>query len=147
MEHSIVICEVHSINRSWGAACPKSSLQPLVDSGEFRRVGEREVPWPAFVVSVRNDLLASQAAEIRSALDIVAGYARRLKTSAASAQLISDTYGLKPVDAERWLSTVEWSRSHERPDDALRAVIAALAAQGAIESTDVDLDDLWFRLG
>lgn len=120
--------------------------QPLVDAGEFRRVGEREVPWPAFVVSVRDDLLAPHAGAIRSILDIVAGFAQRLKIGDDTAQLVSDTYGLRLPDAERWLSTVEWSSSHERPDDALRTVVAALAAQGAIDSTAVDLATLWFRL-
>lgn len=121
--------------------------QPLVDSGEFRRVGEHEVPWPAFVVSVREDILASHAAGIRSVLDIVGDYARRLKSGAETARLVSETYGLEPGDAERWLSTVDWNYSHERPDDGLRRVIAALAAQGAIDTTNVDLDDLWFELG
>jgi sulfonate transport system substrate-binding protein len=120
--------------------------QPLVDAGEFRRVGEREVPWPAFVVSVREDLLTLHAGAIRETLDIVAGYAQRLKAGADSARLVSDNFGLELHDAARWLSTVEWSRSHERPDYSLRTVIAALAAQGAIESTDVDLGDLWFHL-
>ena len=120
--------------------------QPLVDSGEFRRVGEREVPWPAFVVAIRKDLLEPFAGDIRIVLDTVASYAQRLRTGANSAQLVSETYGLDLRDAERWLSRVKWSRSHERPDSALRTVIAALGAQGAIESTDVDLDELWFPL-
>jgi sulfonate transport system substrate-binding protein len=120
--------------------------QPLVDAGEFRRIGEREVPWPAFVISVREDLLASHAGEIGGALDIVAGYAQRLKVGDDSARLVSDAYGLDLHDAERWLSMVDWSRSNERPDDALHAVIEALAAQGAVGSTDVDLDDLWYRI-
>jgi sulfonate transport system substrate-binding protein len=85
--------------------------QPLVDAGEFRRVGEREVPWPAFVVSVREDLLTLHAGAIRETLDIVAGYAQRLKAGADSARLVSDNFGLELHDAARWLSTVEWSRS------------------------------------
>ena len=120
--------------------------QPLVDAGEFRRVGEREVPWPAVVVAVRRDVLESCGNDVRDVLDIAAGYAQRLKSGADSAQRISDTFGIELRDAERWLSMVEWSRSHERQDASLRAVIAALAAQGAIESIDVDLDDLWFAL-
>jgi ABC-type nitrate/sulfonate/bicarbonate transport system substrate-binding protein len=120
--------------------------QPLVDSGEFRRIGEREVPWPAFVVSARDWLLESHATEVRGALDIVAGYAQRLKTGADSAHVVSDIYDIGLRDAERWLSKVEWSHSHGRPDEALQRVIAALDAQGAIETTAVDLDDLWFQL-
>ena len=120
--------------------------QPLVDSGEFRRIGDRAVPWPAFVVSVRNDVLETCGVDGRNVLDIVAGYAQRLKTGADSAHRVSETYGIELRDAERWLSMVEWSRSNERPDDALQSVVQALAAQGAIPSSDVDLDDLWFRL-
>ena len=120
--------------------------QPLVDSGEFRRIGERAVPWPAFVVSVRNDVLETCGDDVRKVLDIVAGYAQRLKTGADSAHRVSETYGIELRDAERWLSMVEWGRSNERPDDALQSVVQALVAQGAIPSSDVDLDDLWFRL-
>ena len=120
--------------------------QPLVDSGEFRRVGEREVPWPAVVVAIRRDVLESSGNFVRNVLDIVARYAQRLKSGADSAQKVSETFGIELRDAERWLSMVEWSRSHKRPDAALQAVIAALAAQGAIESNDVDLDDLWYHL-
>ena len=120
--------------------------QPLVDSGEFRRVGEREVPWPAVVVAVRRDVLEPFGNDVRDVLDIVAGYAQRLKSGADSAQRISETFGIELRDAERWLSMIEWGRSHERPDAALRAVIAALAAQSAIESIDADLDDLWYGL-
>ena len=70
--------------------------QPLVDSGEFRRIGERAVPWTAFVVSVRNDVLETCGDDVRNVLDIVAGYAQRLKTGADSAHRVSETYGIEP---------------------------------------------------
>ncbi len=53
--------------------------QPLVDAAEFRRIGEREVPWPAFVVAARRDILESRGRELRTVLDIAAAEARKLK--------------------------------------------------------------------
>jgi len=118
--------------------------QPLVDCGEFRRVGEREVPWPAFVVSARRDFLDAHATRLRAVLKIVASYCVTLKHGHGSAKLISDTYGIALADAERWLAGVQWADHHERPTKALERVKNALASQGA--AVAVSLDDLWYSL-
>lgn len=119
--------------------------QPLVDCGEFRRVGEREVPWPAFVVSARRDFLDAHATRLRAVLKIVASYCVTLKHGDGSAKLISDTYDIALADAERWLAGVQWAHHHERPTKALERVKDALVSQGAIEVA-VSLDDLWYSL-
>jgi ABC-type nitrate/sulfonate/bicarbonate transport system substrate-binding protein len=116
--------------------------QPLVDSGEFRRIGEREVPWPAFVVSARNDFLEKNANALRAALDIVATYCEKLKHDDKSAQLISNTYGIAPADAERWLVGVRWTNDLERPDAALERIKTALLSQGAI-APSTTIDEVW----
>ena len=124
----------------------KHMTQPLVDNGEFRRVGVREVPWPAFVVSVRKDVLAARAADIRHVLDIAARYARNLKRRTSAPRLVADTYGLALRDAKAWHADVRWSAGYRRPSAALRKVIAALRAQGAIGSDAVSLDRIWQAL-
>ncbi len=124
----------------------KHMTQPLVDSGEFRRVGIREVPWPAFVVSVRKDVLATRAAEVRSVLDTASRYARNLKRRASAPQLVADTYGLALHDARAWLDDVRWSSGYRRPGGALRKVVVALQAQGAIDSGAVDIERIWQAL-
>ncbi len=121
----------------------KHMTQPLVDNGEFRRVGQREVPWPAFVVSVRRSLLPAAAPALRCMLDIVARYGRNLSRNQSAPALIAETYGLRLRDAESWLATVRWSGSYRRPNAALERTIRALEAQGVIAAGTGDLDALW----
>ncbi len=120
--------------------------QPYVDNGEFRRVGERQVPWPAFVVSVRRDFVSRNASVLRGMLDIVARYAGNVKRRKSSAALIASTYGLQRADAERWLADVRWGTGYRRPLAALQRVHRALSAQGVIESSHFDADQVWHRI-
>ena len=116
--------------------------QPLVDSGEFRRIGEREVPWPAFVISARNDFLETNADALRAALDIVANYCQKLKDDDESVRLISDACDIALADAERWLASVRWTNDRQQPAAALERIKSALISQGAIEPT-ATIDTLW----
>ena len=116
--------------------------QPLVDSGEFRRIGEREVPWPAFVISARNDFLKTNAAALRAVLDIVATYCQDLKTDDESAQYISDTCSITPADAERWLAGVRWTNDRRQPTAAIERIKTALVSQGAIAPT-ATIESVW----
>ena len=125
----------------------KHMTQPLVDAGEFRRVGERAVPWPAFVVSVRRDYVAEHAATLRSVLGIVRSFAKQLKQGKESALLISQSYDIDLADAESWLEHVQWSSGTDCPKDALLRVIDALQAQGVIAQAKPDaIDSIWHSL-
>ncbi|MEO1204532.1 MAG: ABC transporter substrate-binding protein, partial [Pseudomonadota bacterium] len=122
----------------------KHTTQPLVDAGEFRRIGERAVPWPAFVVSARRDYLAEHADVLSAVLRTVRDFAARLKTGADSAELVSRRYGIKTVDVEAWLEHVEWSRDARCPDDALRRAVDALTAEGVLTArTATGIDEIW----
>ena len=120
--------------------------QPLVDSGEFRRVGQREVPWPAFAVSVRRDILRSHSRQIRAVLDVVTRYASNLKRRKTAPSLIAKTYGIRLADAEKWLAAVRWGGSYRRPTTALARVFTALEAQKVIAPGHYDADDVWHHL-
>ncbi|MGB5627058.1 MAG: hypothetical protein WBM61_15090, partial [Woeseiaceae bacterium] len=117
--------------------------QPLVDSGEFRRVGQREVPWPAFAVSVRHQILASRAHQIRAVLDVVTRYASNLKRRKTAPSLIADTYGIRLADAERWLATVRWGGSYRRPTAALARIAKALETQAVMTAGRYDPNKVW----
>ena len=120
--------------------------QPLVDAGEFRRIGERVVPWPAFVVSARQGYLSDSADELRRCLAIVAGYAARLKHGADSAELISKTYEIDLTDASAWLADVRWSQDHGYPAEDIHRVLTALRSQGVIPDAEVSASALWHAL-
>jgi ABC-type nitrate/sulfonate/bicarbonate transport system substrate-binding protein len=120
--------------------------QPLVDSGEFRRVGQREVPWPAFAVSVRRQILSSHARQIRAVLDVAARYANKLKRRKSAAALIADTYGIRLADAESWLTSVRWGMGYRRPTAALLRVAKALEKQQLVAIERFDPDQVWYRI-
>lgn len=117
--------------------------QPLVDAGEFRRVGQREVPWPAFVVSVRRRILNTHNQQIRSVLDIVARYANNLRRRRTAPSLIADTYGIRLADAEKWLGGVRWGTSYRCPTAALARVATALGKQQVVDTERFDPSQVW----
>jgi len=123
----------------------KHMTQPLVDSGEFRRIGERIVPWPAFVVSARREFLATGAEHLATALDIAAESARKLKAQDDAAKIIAGRYGITRKGAEEWLHDVRWANSGPQAPAALDRVIAALSAQGAIDAAQAARTNLWYR--
>jgi ABC-type nitrate/sulfonate/bicarbonate transport system substrate-binding protein len=124
----------------------KHMTQPLVDNGEFRRIGERVVPWPAFVVSAHPAALDRHGDRLRPVLDIVHETAASLQTSADGPARIADAYGISVGDAAAWLDTVRWGRDYTRPSEALERVVAALIAQGAVSSPSAATEELWYAL-
>ena len=124
----------------------KHMTQPLVDAGEFRRVGERAVPWPAFVVSVRREYLHEDSGALRQVLDIVSEFAEQLKNRRDAAELISRTYGIEISDSQAWLADVRWSNDHDCPKAALQRAIKALSAQRVIAADAPGIDAIWHSL-
>ncbi len=124
----------------------KHMTQPLVDSGEFRRVGERAVPWPAFVVSVHPEALARHGRALKRVLDTVALQAAELKAQPDAAEQIAEAYDISVRDAGAWLEGVRWGEDYAVPVNALERVLDALLAQGAIEARPSSVYELWHSL-
>lgn len=121
----------------------KHMTQPLVDAGEFRRIGERAVPWPAFCVSVRQAVAEQHAATLRRVFEATWHASNALLARADRVSLVSRRYHVAEPEAERWLASVRWHAGFDRPDEALGRVLRALVAQGSLADIDVDLDRLW----
>ena len=124
----------------------KHMTQPLVDAGEFRRVGERAVPWPAFVVSVRPAFLEEYGRVIREILDVVGQYATTLAEDPDAAALISERYGISLPDAAAWLETVRWHHDYACPAGALARIVEALRLGGVLDEVPADPGDAWSNL-
>lgn len=120
--------------------------QPLVDSGEFRRVGQRIVPWPAFVVTVRRELLPRRVDSIRGVLETVDREAKNFMRRKGAVDLIADTYGLARTDSAKWFSKVHWSTGFRVPRVALERVISALSEQQVLKNSGADPEAVWFQL-
>lgn len=122
------------------------TTQPLVDSGEFRRVGERLVPWPAFVVSVRTSVLEKQATGIRRMLEIVNESCRQFKQNPDAVSIISKKFDIKPDDASTWFDLVEWNDDFDCPTKTIEQIISYLEQVHIVQPTQAAAADVWFDL-
>lgn len=124
----------------------RTMTQPFVDSGEFRRVGERWVPWPAFVVAVREDVLEKRADEVRKVFEVIDTQCQSLMDDPHAVELISERYELDPAQTQDWFNHVRWHIGFDQPTKDLELVIDYLEKVGIVDSVGAKPDDIWRSL-
>ncbi|MBD0256141.1 MAG: ABC transporter substrate-binding protein [Cytophagales bacterium] len=87
----------------------KAMTQPLVDKGEFRRVGECPTPWPSFVIAARRETLESRRDDLQQMLAVIGRAARAFKQNPDAIRMVSDRYGIKPEDVAAWFVHTRWA--------------------------------------
>jgi ABC-type nitrate/sulfonate/bicarbonate transport system substrate-binding protein len=108
--------------------------QPVVDSGEFVRVGIQETPWPAFVVVASNDVLERRGNDLTGALAVVAATAAELGGRDDLLDVIADRFDLRPETVADWRAVTEWAEAAENLSvDVLSDVQATLLRLGRID--------------
>lgn len=111
----------------------KYTTKPLVDQGEWRRIGECPTPWPCFVVVVRNELIREQAEAIKNVLDIVRDSCQQLKNNSDAVHLIARHYHLQTEDAASWFRDVSWAADNSIERSLLHQVMDTLLELNLIE--------------
>jgi ABC-type nitrate/sulfonate/bicarbonate transport system substrate-binding protein len=110
----------------------KFMTKPLVESGQFRRVGEFVAPWPAFVVCVAENAWRQRQAEIRALVAAVLESTLAISAAPDSARRIASHYGLTAADVTAWLGTTRWATRVEIDPAELDRVLAVLVALGLV---------------
>lgn len=88
----------------------KFMTKPLVDAGEFRRVGETPTPWPCFVIAARDEVIEQKGPALRKLLAVINQAARDFQQAPEKAlPLISQRFHLQPADAKAWFASTRWS--------------------------------------
>jgi len=124
----------------------KYMTQPLVDDGEFRRIDDRVVPWPAFVVAVRNEVLQEHAASVRAVLRIVADTCDQLESDPGACQVIAQRYDLLLEDAFKWLERTSWNNDFKYPAESFQKVYESLKMLNLLDDPTVDPESAWQSL-
>jgi sulfonate transport system substrate-binding protein len=83
--------------------------QPLVDNGEFRRVGVQPTPWPSCVIAVRNDALLGRTTEVGRVVDAVVAQANALHRRPGIVELLRERYELSADAAQGWLESTSFA--------------------------------------
>ena len=117
---------------------------PYVQSGEFRRVGERRTLWPAFIICARQDVLDERADEIKTALKIVNRTCTELMANDRACEMISQRYELRLSDVKEWFAQTQWSTGFEEPTGAIENIKQYLLRLGIISEEQLKSQDLWF---
>ena len=103
----------------------KFMTEPLVDSGEFRRIGERPTPWPCFVIAASDEFISQNAELLLHIGNAVSSRADIFKNDQLTPALISQKFNLQPADALEWLCHTSW-RNNRLDSHTLQNVIDTL---------------------
>ena len=106
----------------------KFTTKPLVDRGEWRRIGSVPTPWPSFVIVAREEVFREQAPSLERLMRM-ARRARHQLSEPATIQHIAQRYGQQEADVQNWYHQTRWlvrPRVHrqglERAQDALKTI-------------------------
>ncbi len=111
----------------------KFTTKPLVDSGEWRRIGECLTPWPCFVLVARKEIIEERANEILPLLEVVKE-ALSYHDKSSKIRYIADKYALRLEDVATWFAFTEWQVSPHLSRAAIEKVLTYLTELGVIES-------------
>lgn len=119
--------------RADGFMWEKFTTKPLVDSGEWRRVGECVTPWPCFVVAATTTALEKFGPDLLEVLEVVRREAEELESSPHAAETVGTMYGLEDADVREWLGSTRWSCRPAVSHDMLQGVMEALSGVGVLK--------------
>jgi sulfonate transport system substrate-binding protein len=111
----------------------KFTTKPLVDSGEFRIIGECRTPWPCFVLAARNEFIDQFPEELIAVLNIINLSCMLLKNNSDAPKLISERYHIKEEDALLWFKELEYACQPEINNGLLQNILKELYGLKIIE--------------
>ena len=106
--------------------------KPVVDRGEFRRLGHIDTPWPCFVIAASQKLINDKADVLQKLLEIIAREASAFKQRKDAVSLISQRFELHSSDVKTWLNRTEWADDQRISHEMLEQVITTLQKIDAI---------------
>lgn len=90
----------------------KYTTKPLVDAGNFRRIGNCPSPWPCFVIAVREDFIKHNETELKNILKIINNTSIDFKDIPSIDKTIANQYEQQIEDVQEWLSITNWSQKN-----------------------------------
>jgi ABC-type nitrate/sulfonate/bicarbonate transport system substrate-binding protein len=108
--------------------------QPLVDQGEFRRIGECPTPWPCFVVAVREDILRQNKSHLQRIMQIIYQANTSFMKNASAIDKVCSTFGLTVKDATVWYTRTNWAVDNGIDEEVLKNVANTLHDLRLIEN-------------
>ncbi len=102
----------------------------LVDSGEFRYLGDCFTPWPSFVVAARLDVLGEREEEVQHLLGHVNAICRELTGRKDILDILSRKYRMNREEAAEWYAALRWNAGEEYNETQLLGILHELSRFG-----------------
>lgn len=87
----------------------KYMTKPLVDSGEFKRIGECPTPWPCFVIAAREEVIAKNPVALNKLIEVIDNSSVHFMNNPKAADLAALTFDLDIEDATSWHKNTRWA--------------------------------------
>lgn len=123
----------------------KYTTKPLVDSGVLKRLGEYYTPWPCFVIAATDKILKEQPDNVIRLLRSIHEESDQFMQNPDNIHIVSERYGQKKKDVERWYHSTEWAIHGWVSDKMIDGVIYHLRVAGVLTEDDVVGDLIWKR--
>ncbi len=120
-------------NEADGFMWEKFMTKPLVDQGEFRRIGECPTPWPCFIIVASKNVLANQPEVLPAFLKVINQSCMNFMRDRSGPQQVSDQYGIQFDDAKLWFSQTKWATDNKVAAAMLSGVMDTLSDIGSIK--------------
>lgn len=121
----------------------KYTTKPYVDAGHLRRVGEFLTPWPCFVIAATDDILKRESHTIIRMLRTIHDSCDRFMHSNNAIDLVSERFGQKPKDVERWYHSTEWAIHGWVSDKMMQSVVYNLKTANIIGEQEAIPELIW----
>ena len=122
----------------------KYTTKPYVDSGVLRRVGEYVTPWSCFVVAASNKILEEQPNNVIRLLRTIHDSCDRFMQNENSVTLVSERFGQKMKDVERWYHTTEWAMHGWVSDKMVKSIVYHLQMANILGEEEIP-ELIWKR--
>ena len=123
----------------------KYTTKPYVDSGQLKRIGEFNTPWPCFVIAATDDILERESVAIIRMLRTIHDTCDQFMQDENTIDLVSKRYNQRPKDTARWYHSTAWAIDGWVNDKMIKSVLYNLRTAGIIEENEVIPELIWKR--
>ena len=123
----------------------KFTTKPFVDKGILKRVGEYVTPWPCFMIAATQKIIDEKPDELIRMLRTIHDSTDRFMQNDKAISLVSERYGQKMADVDRWYHSTEWAIHGWVSDKMIQSIIFHLRAADIISKEQVVPEIIWKR--
>jgi len=123
----------------------KFTTKPYVDKGILRRVGEYVTPWPCFMIAASQKIINEKPDELIRMLRTIHDSTDRFMQNEDAISLVSERYGQKMADVDRWYHSTEWAIHGWVSDKMIQSIIFHLRAADIISKKQAIPEIIWKR--